>query len=743
MDEAARDLPLISIVLRAISTELLDAFDPPALEDLERELSMVRLARGETLFRQGDPGESMYVLIQGHLGVAIEDEDGAASIIDELSPGMTVGEMALLTGRPRSATVSAIENSELVQLSRAAFEYLSERNITAMRRFAEAILPRLQRAQLASLLNALFGPLTRSALHEIQAQLVWQHLRNGDALFAAGDPSSSLYLVVNGRLSRVIEQEDGGKQTTGEISRGEIVGEFELLTGEPHRAAIVAVRDSDVVQLSKPCFERLLQQYPQAMTRVARIMAKRMHATYRHEHGSNVVTFAVIPANQAVPLHAFTQRLTDVLALHGPTLYLNSERVEDLVGKCGIAHIAADHPTSITLVGWLSQQEARYRYIVYEADPSWSGWTTRCVHQADRILIVGRAELEPNPGGIEMELRRLRLTGRQELVLLQPEARPNPTGTGRWLQSRSVEAHHHVRLNSDTDMARLARRLTGRAIGLVLGGGGARGFAHIGVIRALEEVGMHADLVAGTSMGGLVAAYYARGMDPDMITAASKQFGSPRQLFDYTIPITSFFASKKLTNMLHALFEDVRIEDLWRPFFCVSSSLTRARPIIHREGLVWKAVRASLSIPGVFSPLVADGEILVDGGIMNNLPVDIMHEDSQAGIIIASSVSPDRELAAPYDWGTSISGINVLWSRLSPFVQRRRVPSILDILSRSREVSDVYQRRMQRSVADLFIASPVQTFSPMDYRPVEAIAAVGYQAAQQALTAWNHTRGST
>ncbi|HSH80062.1 MAG TPA: cyclic nucleotide-binding and patatin-like phospholipase domain-containing protein [Herpetosiphonaceae bacterium] len=573
MDRIAGQLSLTTIVFRTISMGLFDVFDAATLSDLEGELQSVQLGREEALFRQGEPGDSMYVLVRGRLRITVEGPDGTEQIIDELEPGVTVGEMALLTGQPRVATVSAVEEAELVRLSRAAFDRLTTKNPAAMKRFAEAIMPRLQRTQLAGVLTGLFGSLTKQALHELQARLEWRHLASGEALFRPGDPGDSLYIVVNGRFTRVAEHMDGHKHVMVEVSRGEIVGEIELLTGGVHAATVMAVRDSDVVRLTKPSFEHLLKQYPDVMLRIARIMAEDLQSLLGStpRQGSTVVAFAAIPTSQDVPLRAFAQRLVDELVLSGPALYLNSERIDSLVGKEGIAQMPEDHPANITLAAWLSRQETVYRYIVYEADPVWSEWTRRCVRQADRILLVGCAELDPAPGAIETEIKQMRVAGHQELVLLQPPSRPNPTGTGRWLQVRFVEAHHHVRLHLAADMAHLARMLTGRSLGLVLGGGGARGYAHIGVIRALEEAGLHADLVGGTSMGALIAAYYARGVGPDVIVAMSRQYGSPRRLFDYTLPLLSFFAGKKLSNMLHAVCGDVHIEDLWRPFFCVSS----------------------------------------------------------------------------------------------------------------------------------------------------------------------------
>lgn len=721
--------------------EFFQGLDTAVLNELIVGLRQIQLAAGESLFHQGDVGDSMYVLIEGRLAVAIKDTDGTRHIIDELGPGVSVGEMALLTGQTRAATVYATEPSALLQLSRAGFEQLAAQNPTAIMQFAQAILPRLQRTQLVGVLAAIFGNLSKEALHELQAKLEWQHLSTGEILFHQGDLSHALYIVVNGRLRIAAAASENNQRIIDEVSRGGTVGELEVLTGEPRSATAYAIRDTNVVRLPKSSFEHLLERYPQAMMRIARHVIARLQPKIDSPAPTtrSIATFAVIPISDNVPLRDFAGRLVDALGALGSTLHLNSVRLDSAVGREGIAQLPADHPASVTLVSWLSEQETKYQYIVYEAETSWSEWTSRCLRQADHILLVGSADADPEPGAIEMEMRRRRMQARHELVLLQPPARERPAGTERWLKHRPVEEHYHVRLHRNVDISRLARRLTGHALGLVLGGGAARGYAHIGVIQALEEAGIHPDLVGGTSMGAGMAAFYALGTDPHAIMEYSRKFGGPRELFDYTLPLVSFLASKKLTNLLMALFEDIRIEDLWIPFFCVSSNLSQAKPVVHREGLLWEAVRASISIPGVFTPVRVNDDLLVDGGLMNNMPIDIMRAIMKGGRVIGSSVTPERDMLKSHMLGSSLSGWQVLWSRLNPFAQPLQVPSILETLSRSRELNDAYQVQLKRSMTDLFITSPVAQFPGMDFSQGKQIAEVGYQAAREAIARWQDT----
>ena len=719
--------------------DVLDTLDSAALINLEAELETVQLAAGETLFRQGDSGDGMYVLTRGRLGVRINHPDGTETVVDELVPEVSVGEMALLTGQARAATVYALDSAELVRLSKAGFDRLVAKYPTAMQALAHTILPRLQRTQLAGILTDLFGPLDTAALHDLQAALVWLRLPGGTTLFRQGDQGDALYIVVNGCLRIVLEQ-DGGERVLGEARRGASVGEFALLTGEPRSATVYASRDTDVVKLAQADFIRVLEHYPRAAIRIAGNIARGARLALRQPAAGvmDTMAFALVPTGDDVPLAAVARRLVETLEGLGPTLHLSSERFDRALGGAGVAQVPDDHPTGVAILGWLGEQERQHRYIVYEADPGWSGWTQRCVRQTDRLLMVGRAGGSPMVGALETAVQAQGTRARMELVLVQPDQIERPTGTRQWLARRRVHAHYHVRLNSDEDFRRLARRLTGRAIGLVLSGGGARGFAHIGAVRALEEAGLAVDLIGGTSMGALIGANLALGAGYQGLGKLAERFSSRTQLLDPTLPLVSFFATRKLTDVLRALVGDVEFEDLWRPFFCVSTNLTQATPIVHQDGSVWRSLRASAAVPGMFAPLLHDGDVLVDGGVMNNLPLDVLRDRYECGLVIAVNASPFRDRAETYAFGPSLSGWQLLWSRLNPAAKRIRAPSLFATLMRVTEVSTVYRTSSQsfRRLADLFIHVPVERFGIVEFERYPEIIAAGYQVAREQIAAW-------
>jgi predicted acylesterase/phospholipase RssA len=483
------------------------------------------------------------------------------------------------------------------------------------------------------------------------------------------------------------------------------------------------------------------------MTRLARIAlrrARRRDAMPGIFHAPDAVSFALLPAGApggGIPLAAFAERLASALAASGSTRHLSSARLEGLLGKPGSAQAGAGHPLEPMLAAWLQQQEQSHSYVIYQADDGWTPWTERCLRMADRVLLVGQGESAPVWTELDEPLARLADSTTMELVLLQPDGISRPSGTAAWLVRYPVADHHHIRLSRAGDFDRFVRRITGRGVGLVLGGGGARGFAHIGVLRALTECGVIVDLVGGTSMGAILSATFAMGLDDRDTLKLARQLASPLKLFDPTMPVVSFFASGKVTQILKRIYGEAQIEDLWMPCFCVSSNLTHAVAMVHRRGPLWQAARASMAIPGLFSPILADGDLLVDGCVLNNLPIDVMQRLNHDGPIIAVNVFPDVDLLRDYRFGPSVSGWQTLMNKLNPLRgQNGDAPLIFESLLRVLALNDVQQAKTKRGFADVYIRPPVEKYNILDFKAYRQIADLGYRSAMEALEDWEVLR---
>jgi predicted acylesterase/phospholipase RssA/CRP-like cAMP-binding protein len=713
---------------------LFGALDHAEQGAFERAHRRVRLVAGETLFRQGDPGDALYMILSGRLAVRMAGADGAETVVAELAAPACVGELALLTEQERGATVSALEDAELARFAREDFRRLAKGRPELIAALTRSVLPRLRHAQLADVLASLFGELDAPALRDLQAALAWRHLAAGEVLFRQGALGNALYIVINGRLSITTANDHDGATMVGEVRRGETVGEVGLLTGSPRSATATAARDTDVVRLSQASFERLYAQYPRVMIQLSRLIARRTRQLVGSDRpaAGRSTTFAVLPISPSAQLEEFALRLAAALDAHGPARHLDSAQIDRVFDLSGGAQIADDAPMNVALVGWLSQQEAEHRSVVYQAGLSWSAWTQRCLRQADRIVLLGVASDAPAVGALEQQLWRSGVRARVELVLVQPDDCVQPSGTMAWLARRPVQAHHHLRMGNDQDWRRLARRLTGRATGLAFSGGGARGYAHVGVIRALEEADVEIDLIAGTSMGALAAGLLALGVAAPRMADLAGTFSTRRKLFDLTLPLVSFLASARVTAILRMLCGDVQIEDLWRPFLCVSSNLTRSEPLVHTTGPLWRALRASMAIPGMFAPVLHEGEVLVDGGVLNNLPLDLVRERCEDGVVIGSNVTPLTEQPHSYQFDAAVSGWEVLLNIVNPFRRRIVAPSLFDTLMRTIEVNLAQRLKAPafRQLADVLIESRVNGFSMLDFPAYAQIIDIGYRTAQ-------------
>ena len=564
-------------------------------------------------------------------------------------------------------------------------------------------------------------------------------LPKGGVLFREGEPGDSLYVVLAGRLRVTVDDEQGGRRAAGEVLPGETVGELEMLTGTARSATVEAVRDTELARVPRAGFERLAERYPRVLTRATRDVVGRLHEAFRRRAGGPTVTaMALVPLGPGVPLADFARRLSAALAEHGAMLHLDRGRLAELGGD-RVARALAGETEDGWLGAWLNDLELDHRFVVYEAEATASPWTRRCLRQADRVLLVGQTGTDV-AAAVESLDRWLGAGARTELVLLHADGAARAIGTREWLTRLPVAAHHHVRPGVAEDVRRLTRTLTGGAIGLVLGGGGARGFAHVGVLRALREAGLPVDAVGGTSMGALIAGCYALGMDHAAIVAQAKTLSSPRRLFDYTLPLVSLFTGRKLAATLQTLFGETRIEDLWRPFFCVSSSLSRAQPVVHRQGPLWFAVRASCSVAGIFAPVALDGDILVDGGYLNNLPIDVMRGLAGGMTVVAVNVNPPGDMLSDYDVEPSLSGWRVLRSRARPRGQPVRAPSIFATMLRASSLNGAYQLTTSQRLADLVINPPVAPFGILDFARYERVIEIGYDSARRQIEEWLATR---
>jgi predicted acylesterase/phospholipase RssA/CRP-like cAMP-binding protein len=573
--------------------------------------------------------------------------------------------------------------------------------------------------------SGFFARLDDASRRAVESEVEWVRIDGGETLFRQGDPGDSLYVVIRGRLHAVLELPGREPQVVNDIGRGEVVGEMAVLTGETRSATVRAVRDSALVKFSKDAFERIAASNPNAMLAVTRrIIYRLQQLDNQSTPTARVVTIALVSGDHSDSHTDIASDLLRALGAHSRALALDSRRLaSDLAGY-------QDHEVT----AWLDEQERCHDYLLYVGERGGSAWTSRCVRQADRILLVVNADALPNRERVAARLAALglpRAGTRTELVLVQPADRAAPSDTEAWLSATGLNIHHHVRRGQYADVERLARFLSGRAVGLVLGGGGARGFAHIGVIRALHEAGVPIDAIGGTSMGAVIAAQYAMRQDEAGLRALNRStWIDANPLKDKTLPVVALLACRRLDRMVADMFADTQIADLWLPYFCVSTDLTRAEVKVHDRGRVGRAVRASMSLPGMAIPIRDGSSLLVDGGVLNNVPADVMKRLA-GGRVIAVDVSPEKDLAVSREYPEAASGWSFFFNR-----RQNELPGILAIIMRTVMLSSAQQRLAVGRDIDLAILPLIARFGMFEWERLDEIVQAGYDAAGPAIAGW-------
>ncbi|MDF3074443.1 MAG: cyclic nucleotide-binding protein [Alphaproteobacteria bacterium] len=556
-----------------------------------------------------------------------------------------------------------------------------------------------------------------STVDAIANELTPVALPGGAILFDAGEPGDTLYFVYRGCLGVFARDAAGQVKLSGEVAAGETVGELSLIAGRKRSATVAALRDSELGMLTREAFDRLARQHPHAMAHLLQFIVRRLDRIIRNEGVQHPPrTFALLPVDANVPLADFAREFSAALDRLAP----------------GTPQILTGE-TELQTTEWFHGVEASSSHVLYLADAQPSNWSRLCLRQADRVILVGDIEaappdawpMPPDPGKI--------FTPRRDLVLLRQKHQLEPGTTAAWMAGKSEINHHHVRYGEGSDYDRLARLMTEQGIGVVFAGGGARGFAHIGVYRALTEAGLPIDRVGGASMGALIGAGVAAGFDWQQLREMFRTaFVSTNPLSDWTLPFVSLFSGRKVERLLREAYGEVDIEDLARPFFCTAANLTTGHTDVMRSGKLWRRLRASVSLPGILPPMLHGGQVQVDGGVMDNLPVEVMRQEG-GGIVVGIDIETAGAIAA----GEGVETPWSAWQFLRRMVWRRKetlpLPSIVKILLRSALVNSESATARQREVADLVFRPPASGIDLLDWQSMDRAIEIGYRHALEVI----------
>ena len=565
-------------------------------------------------------------------------------------------------------------------------------------------LTRIVAAKTAPL--AIFAGLGADVRESICAQLEWMSIPGGWTLFEEDEPGDAMFIVLSGRLGVIANTPENGSHVIAQIAAGETVGEMALLSGEPRSARVEALRDTELLRMPRGAFDQLIDSSPRAMRFMNGLLVSRLRNTSRRPASDDAPrTLAIQPLGAEIDAAEFARELARAL--------------EALGRKTAIAGSAdAERGTE-----WLARVEEAHDFVLYVGDSSATPWTGLCLRQADRVLTIVRAAPQSDAQGIAAleAMIKSRRHGGVEMVILHPGNARRAVHTTEILRRFPGAHHSHVREGNASDLARLARLIAGHAVGIVLSGGGARGFAHLGVLAALKEAGIAIDLYAGASMGAIIAATAALEWDRDQtLEHLVPAFVTSNPLSDYTIPIIALARGRKVSRRLREHFGDLNVEECWRTLVCTSSDLTTGQVRIHRSGPIWRALRASVAIPGVLTPVIEGNHILVDGGVLNNMPIDLMLA-MRRGPVIAVDVMREHTVTAGAGILEELSLINMLRPA------RRGSPNIVALLMRAGTVGSEAQVRHLRPQVDLLIEPRIETIGMLDWKAYRLAIDEGYR----------------
>ena len=576
--------------------------------------------------------------------------------------------------------------------------------LSSFRSGGEIVYPDALRVRLRSF--PLLQDLSEPAIRRLLSQANWFGLPGGTLLPRDGENDRALFLVVTGTLGVFVEGAKSERVMVAQVSAGETVGEMSLISGDASSAQIVALRDTELLRISREGFQTLMARHPHVVLNLMRILVRRLQLSARRPpEPTRPKTVAIVPLQDLRGEPLANELVSSLLQMGAKAAVLDAR--------------AADHAAE-----WFNSLESAHDIVFYVGDKPDSAWSHLCLRQADRIFFLADAA-KPAPRQFpELPAYKARGSGGAQLLLMHGQV---PTGSlpAEFCAQRGYfEAHHHIRAGVGEDVRRLARFVAGRAVGLVLAGGAARGYGHIGVAKALIEAGVPFDRLGGTSMGAIVAAGLALEWDIDEITARVRDaFVVNNPFSDLTLPLIALFRGRQASVLLRKHFGDVRIEEMPKPFFCVSSDLTTGRIHVHRSGPLWRALRASAAAPGVLPPVTFDRHLFVDGGVMNNLPVDVMAAEA-SGPIVASDVTGEIDLQVSDSRYGERSLWWLVWQRM------RGTPSIISILLRAGTVGSEAQRRVVREQADFLFEPPMPEIGLRDWKSLDQAVAEGYAHAR-------------
>lgn len=573
--------------------------------------------------------------------------------------------------------------------------------------------------------SKLFAELDRASCEALLPKLEKLSLKQGEILFNQGDSSDCLYILVEGQLIATLLTPEGKQKIIGTVERGETVGELGALSSQPRSLTIKAAVDSHILKFPREEFEKFGRDQPKFISRVVELVINRSQNTLKLISQKRLYQhIAIVRGDDRVGFDKFIEKLKE--NFHEDAHYVFIDNIRDY----SLLKIIDDEEHAHVSVIFILNQE------------NFNDLQIKINHIGGIYVIVdGDYQGKLNDFALRiLNRQQTPFTTQYELVLMHRDYIKNPTNTLSWLQQADFTLHHHIRYSDNIAYQRLLRFMEGKAVGVVLGGGGGKGWVSLGVIQALMEANIPIDAVGGTSVGSAVAACYATFLTYEKIRDAYLRLVHSNKkmfsLYNLSWPLISLTSAKRNTEMLKEVFQDAKIEDLWVPYFSIAVNLSTGKEVVHHQGLVWERIRASAAIPGVVPPMVLDGELYLDGGLLNNLPVDHMRALlGDDACIVAVSLTGTSEKIPRYSFPPIIPFHVGLLRKLRLGYKDYVFPQFVNTFLQSLLVGASAKETANQMKADILICPDLNKFRVLDINEKKQLilTEIGYQAMREQL----------
>ena len=622
---------------------------------------------------------------------------------------------------------------------------------------------------------------------ELLDEIKLYHYSKSETIYRNKEKSECIYLVQDGEIHIVRNTEQAEEQNlVGILRHGNLFGEVSFLNGKAHMANAVAFLDSNLFIIPGNIFRKIIAREPSIASLMMQLLSSRLGQILRDEIKLEkpAKIFTCMYPDFLDRGNQLCVRLTEALVLQstGPVLLMDMSKNSifskkdyeisltelmkvpfETVASYIRGQVAAPWNFSLVTGGEIYNPDFNsdalsndlpallghfrkyYTSIVVNAEDSIENPVIgTLLSQTDTIILIRNANTEMSKKGEKKWKDIISISSKQtenffeKVMVISDHCSAHGEKSLRTINNNSALYKSHFYLHTLTAVPlldnkegkfirclnRIARKLSGTTRGLSLSGGGARALAHIGILEVLDHEGLDFDGITGASMGACIGAYYAMGKDAKSIARLVTQLlPNSSALLEKTIPIVSFFRDRKLNQILLKAFSRIRFEDLDIQFYCNASDLISGQEVVFEKGYLSTAIRASISLPAVFPPIDLGHYRLVDGGVLNNIPGNILRNKGFNKVIGASIV---RRLDSNSTSLRVKDRRGGLWKKMKDYFA---MPPIINIVNRSVEIQGVALERFLEADFDYIFYPELGEFGMFDFDQIEKIIDKGRKSA--------------